>query len=101
MIEANSCNNVSGVMGQEESCSVMFNPKGKNIFLQTLRSGLAIVLQFQYSVQGVIRLPAGLQAYESHTGVAARISKSDFNGELEKYLPKQDDPSPQFNFNQP
>jgi hypothetical protein len=89
MVIANSCNNVTGVMGQEESCSVLFSSQGKGVFEKMLRSGIAIVLQFKYTVEGVVNLPGGYQPREYTFGTAARISKSDFGDQLEKYLPQK------------
>ncbi len=86
LIEKSACNHIAGVVGQEESCSAIFSPKGKEVFKKTLRSGLSIVLQFKYTVDGVIRTPAAVQPKTSTFEIAAKISKSDFNGQLESYL---------------
>lgn len=86
LLENSACNHLAGVVGQEESCTVIFSPKGKEVFKKTLRSGLSIVLQYQYTVDGVIRLPAGLAPKTVTFDLAARISKSDFQGKLEDYL---------------
>jgi hypothetical protein len=90
LIKQNSCSHSAGVVGQEESCAVEFSQAGKDEFLRALRSGLGIVLQFQYTVQGCTKTPTGYTAYTQAVGVAARISKDDFSGHLEKYIGQGD-----------
>ena len=75
LIEKNDCNHVAGLVGQEQSCSFVLTGRGRQLFLRALeRRALFITLQFQYSVQAVIRKADGTFGDQviSH-GIAVRI----------------------------
>lgn len=78
LIEKNSCNHVAGVIGQEQACSFILSSRGKVAFIEKLNKGLAVVLQFQYSVVGVVRTVAGFSDSTLNFGVGAKITKEDF-----------------------
>ncbi len=86
LIENSDCEHAAGVIGQEQACSIEYTPRGRKEFLSALRSGVAFVIQFNYTVDGVVRLPTGVVAKTANFGMAARISKSDFGDDLEKYI---------------
>ena len=76
LIEDNQCDHPAGVVGQEESCTLVLTPKGRNVYLDSVQNQtMFTTLQFEYSVQGVILEADGKYQDEviKHS-IAARIS---------------------------
>lgn len=77
-LAANSCDHPGGVIGQEQACSFMFNSVGRKMFIESIKSGLGLVMNFEYTIHGVRRNAAG--TFDDAHGtfyVAARIMKED------------------------
>lgn len=75
IIVSNQCNHAGGLIGQEESCSMVLTSKGREIFYRALATkNIFTTLQFEYSVQAVIRKADGTFADQliKH-GIAVRI----------------------------
>ncbi|MBC7371218.1 MAG: hypothetical protein H7326_06620 [Bdellovibrionaceae bacterium] len=83
LIEKNDCNHVAGLIGQEQSCSFVLTGRGRVLFLKALeRRTLFLTLQFQYSVQALIRKADGTLGDQVIThGIAVRID----GDQLSKY----------------
>ncbi len=56
LIEMNQCNHIGGLIGQEESCVILLTRQGRHLFYSALaQNKIFTTLQFQYSVQAVLR----------------------------------------------
>ena len=75
IIETNYCNHVGGLIGQEQSCTMMLRSKGRKLFYYALsKRTIFTTFQFQYSIQAVIRKADGSFADQLIThGIAVRI----------------------------
>lgn len=57
LIADNQCNHEAGLIGQEQACTLVLTPKGKNIFLSSLaRKTVFATLHFDYQIQVVQRM---------------------------------------------
>lgn len=77
-LASNSCDHPGGVIGQEQACSFIFNSNGRKMFTELMKTGLGLVLNFEYTIHGVRRNAAG--GFDDATStfyVAARIMKED------------------------
>ena len=82
IIASNHCTHAAGLIGQEESCSLVLTKNGRSIFYQALAAkNIFTTLQFEYSVQAVIRKADGTFADQliKH-GIAARIDGDQLAG---------------------
>lgn len=78
-----SCDHSAGIIGQEQACSFRLNTQGRQVFKRNVAQGLAMVLQFEYSIQGVARNSAGTFDNANVTfNVAGRITSSDLKKKL-------------------
>lgn len=78
LIEDNQCNHQAGLIGQEQSCSMVLTSKGRDIFLNSLeRKNLFVTLDFTYQIQVVAKKADGTYVDQviSHS-MAARIDGS-------------------------
>jgi hypothetical protein len=75
LIEENQCNHQGGLIGQEEACSLLLTSKGRALFYKALKSKtIFTTLQFQYSIQAVVRKADGSFADQLLIhGIAVRI----------------------------
>jgi hypothetical protein len=84
LIADNQCNHMAGLIGQEQSCTMVLTSKGRSLFINSIqRKTLFTTLQFAYSVQAVVRIADGTfkdQLIEH--GIAVRI-----DGELLSQYP--------------
>jgi hypothetical protein len=75
LIETNECRHAAGLIGQEQSCSFVLTNKGRALFLTAIvRKTLFTTLQFQYTVQAMVRKADNSFGDQSIThGIAVRI----------------------------
>lgn len=75
LISKNNCNHAAGLIGQEQACSLVLTPKGRKAFLRSIDSHMLFVtLQFEYSIQAMIRRADGsLGDQVINHGIAVRI----------------------------
>lgn len=82
LIESSECDHHAGVLGEEQVCSFILNSKGVKVFRAQLSRGLALTLELEFTVNGVIQTPSG--GFESKLNtyrMAGRIGSA----ELAKY----------------
>lgn len=75
LITDSSCNHITGLIGQEQSCTLTFSPIGRMAFLRAIEKRMLFTtLQFEYEIQAVVRLSDGTfkDQIVKH-GVASRI----------------------------
>ena len=82
IISSNECNHSGGLIGQEESCSLVLTSKGRELFYTALaRKTIFTTLQFQYSVQAVIKKADGTYSDQvMNHGIAVRIDGDQLAG---------------------
>ena len=75
IMESNQCNHPGGLIGQEQACSMMLTKKGRQLFYMALKhKTIFTTLQFQYSIQAVIRHADGTFTDQIiNHGIAVRI----------------------------
>lgn len=78
----NECNHTAGLVGDAQACSFLVNSKGRKIFRNMLREGVAITVQLEYSVSGVKEDSTGQFVDAVNT---YRISGAIGSTELKKY----------------
>jgi hypothetical protein len=83
LISDNQCNHVGGLIGQEQSCTMVLTPKGRQLLYRVLeRKTIFTTLQFEYSVQAVVRRADGSFGDQLiRHGIAVRID----GDQLSKY----------------
>ena len=83
LFKATACDHPAGLIGQEQACSLILSRKGRKIFYKALESKVIFTtLQFQYSLQAVVRKADGKYADQVvQHGVAAVIH----GGQLSRY----------------
>lgn len=76
LIRQNECNHIAGLIGQEQSCSLLLNLRGRNAFRDAVKQKKVFLhLQFEYTVKAFVKNAAGgLADYDLTHGIAARIS---------------------------
>jgi hypothetical protein len=74
MIVKNSCTHPEGMVGRVESCSFQLSSTGRRLFIASARSSLAMVLDYEYVMSGLIRTPNGKYiAKDLAFGAVARV----------------------------
>ncbi|MGZ3769140.1 MAG: hypothetical protein ACXVCP_06735 [Bdellovibrio sp.] len=75
LIGENECNHTAGLIGQEQSCSIVLTSKGRTFFLKAIqRRALFTALQFEYTLYAVVRRADGsFGDQQVNHGVAVRI----------------------------
>jgi hypothetical protein len=87
-VVSQSCTHAGATIGVEESCSIEFNGQGRKVFLAQVQRGLAMVMQFNYEVAGVLRnANMRFDDIRINHSVAIRIGGEEFRGLI---YPKQD-----------
>jgi hypothetical protein len=83
LIIENQCNHKGGLVGQEQACALVLTSKGRYIFYKALEKKMIFTtLQFEYSVQAVVRKADGSFADQIiQHGIAVRID----GDQLSKY----------------
>lgn len=76
LIKQNECNHIAGLIGQEQSCTLLLNLRGRNAFRDAVRKKKVFLhLQFEYTVKAFTKNAAGgLDNFDLTHGIAARIS---------------------------
>lgn len=75
LIESNNCNHAGGLIGQEQSCTMVLTPRGRRFFINSLeKKTMFTTLQFYYTVDAVRKVADGsLRDQEIQHGIAVRI----------------------------
>lgn len=75
IIDSHECDHKAGVIGQEQSCSMILTSRGRNLFLSAFqRRTIFTTLQFEYSFAGVVKLADGtFRDQLIQHGIAVRI----------------------------
>ena len=50
-----NCSHIASTIGAEQSCSIEFNGKGREVFLAQVQRNLVMVMQFSYKVAGSLK----------------------------------------------